>query len=62
MASKIKAIDDAGGMSHESGEWNIFNLFLHEMKFEENFKKCLKTVEILKNIFLGNIILHFFLL
>lgn len=46
--SKIKAEDGIGAMSHDSGEWNVFYLFLHEMKFNENCKKAPKTVELIE--------------
>lgn len=35
-------------MSHDSGEWNVFYLFLHEMKFTENCNKAPLTVELIE--------------
>lgn len=46
--SKIKAEDGIGALSHDSGEWNVFYLFLHEMKFTENCKLVPKTVELIE--------------
>jgi len=49
--SKIKAKDGVGTVSTDSGDWNVFYLFLHDMKFTENCKKCPKTVEIIEKYF-----------
>jgi len=46
--SNIKAKDGVGSVSTDSGDWNVFYLFLHDMKFDENCKKCPKTVEIIE--------------
>lgn len=46
--SNIKAQDGVGSLSHDSGEWNVFYLFLHEMKFTENCKLVPKTVELIE--------------
>ena len=48
--SKIKASDGIGALSHDSGEWNVFYLFLHEMKFTENCKLMPKTVEFIEKL------------
>lgn len=37
-------------MSNDSGEWNVFYLFLHDMKFEENCAKVPKTIEIIQKV------------
>jgi len=47
-ASQIKSDDGVGSKSNDSGEWNVFYLFLHDMKFEENCQKCPKTVELIE--------------
>lgn len=49
--SKIKAKDGVGTVGTDSGDWNVFYLFLHDMKFDENCKKCPKTVEIIEKYF-----------
>ncbi len=41
---------DIGVQSHDSGDWNVFYLFLHGMSFEENCAKCPRTVEAIKTI------------
>lgn len=48
--SDIKADDGIGAKSVDSGDWNIFYLFLHDLKFDENCRKCPKTVEIIEDI------------
>eukprot|EP00340_Litonotus_pictus_P006944 CAMPEP_0170516234 /NCGR_PEP_ID=MMETSP0209-20121228/2508_1 /TAXON_ID=665100 ORGANISM="Litonotus pictus, Strain P1" /NCGR_SAMPLE_ID=MMETSP0209 /ASSEMBLY_ACC=CAM_ASM_000301 /LENGTH=282 /DNA_ID=CAMNT_0010801043 /DNA_START=200 /DNA_END=1047 /DNA_ORIENTATION=+ len=49
-ASDIKSKDGLGSLAHDSGEWNVFYLFLHEMKFGPNCEKCPKTVELIKKL------------
>ncbi|EKX52170.1 hypothetical protein GUITHDRAFT_102072 [Guillardia theta CCMP2712] len=44
------ASDDVGAVSHDKGDWNVFYLFLHNEKFEENCAKCPKTVELIERI------------
>ena len=46
-SGKKIADDQVGSMSNDSGEWNVFYLFLHDMKFEENCAKVPKTIEII---------------
>lgn len=46
--SNIRAKDGVGNLSNDSGQWNVFYLFLHDMKFEENCAKCPKTVELIE--------------
>lgn len=41
---------DIGRQSHDSGDWNVFYLFLHGMVYDDNVAKCPKTVEMIKNI------------
>jgi aspartate beta-hydroxylase len=50
FASDIKSNDDIGSLAHDKGEWNVFYLYLHDLKFEENCNKCPKTVEIIEKI------------
>lgn len=44
----MKAEDGIGSKSHDAGDWNVFYLSLHGMKFDENVEKCPKTMEILE--------------
>lgn len=48
--SNIKSKDGLGSLAHDSGEWNVFYLFLHEMKFDSNCSKCPKTVELIQKL------------
>lgn len=41
---------DIGTQSHDSGDWNIFYLYLHGMSFEENCAKCPETVRVIQNV------------
>ena len=41
---------DFGTQSHDSGDWNVFYLYLHGMEFNDNIEKCPKTVEMIKNV------------
>eukprot|EP00164_Ancoracysta_twista_P009761 GFYU01014525.1.p1 GENE.GFYU01014525.1~~GFYU01014525.1.p1 ORF type:complete len:368 (-),score=108.77 GFYU01014525.1:52-1155(-) len=45
-----KAADNVGSVSHDAGDWNVFYLFLHEAKFDENCAKCPKTTELLERV------------
>jgi aspartate beta-hydroxylase len=49
-SSDIKSKDGIGSLAHDSGEWNVFYLFLHELKFESNCKRCPKTVELIEKL------------
>jgi len=49
-AGKITPEDKIGSQSNEGGDWNVFYLFLHNMKFDENCERCPKTVEIIEKI------------
>jgi aspartate beta-hydroxylase len=49
-ASEIKSNDNLGSLAHDTGEWNVFYLYLHELKFEHNCSKCPKTVELIQKI------------
>lgn len=39
-----------GSYANDSGQWNVFYLYLHNMKFEENCKKCPKTVDLIEKL------------
>ena len=41
---------DIGTQTHDSGDWNVYYLFLHGMSFEENCLKCPKTVDAIKSL------------
>lgn len=49
-SSKHVPDDKIGTLGHDSGMWNVFYLFLHDMEFKENCEKVPKTVEIIKKI------------
>jgi aspartate beta-hydroxylase len=49
-ASDIKSSDNLGSLAHDKGEWNVFYLYLHDIKFEENCSKCPKTVELIEKL------------
>ena len=49
-AGKIKPDDEIGSKSNENGDWNVFYLFLHNMKFDDNCSKVPKTVEIIQKV------------
>ena len=40
--------DGSGSVSHDSGNWNVFYLYLHEVQFPENISRCPVTVGLLK--------------
>jgi aspartate beta-hydroxylase len=44
------AAPDIGNQSHDSGDWNVFYLYLHGMEFSDNLAKCPKTVAMINNI------------
>ena len=46
----MKAEDNMGTYAHDKGQWNVFYLFLHNLKFEDNCAKCPKTVSIIEKI------------
>ena len=46
--SDLKSKDGIGTLAHDRGEWNVFYLFLHEIKFEENCSMCPNTVNIIQ--------------
>ena len=41
------AEDQIGSKGHDAGNWNVFYLYLHDIKFEENCAKVPRTIEIL---------------
>jgi len=48
--NKIASPDGVGSISHDAGNWNVFYLQLHEMKFEENCARCPITSSLLKDL------------
>lgn len=46
----IEAPDGLGKMSHDAGDWNVFYLFLHDAKFEENCARCPETVRLIEKV------------
>lgn len=66
-AGKLKAKDGVGSMSHDSGDWNVFYLFLHNMKFDINCEKVPTIVNLIEKyiprqtiLYLDIIIMHLF--
>lgn len=43
------AKDGVGSESIDSGQWNVYYLFLHDLKFNKNCDQCPKTVEIIES-------------
>lgn len=37
-AGKVKPEDEIGSKSNDSGDWNVYYLYLHDLKFDENCK------------------------
>lgn len=48
--SDIPAKDGVGNESIDSGQWNVYYLFLHNLKFDKNCENCPITVESLEKI------------
>lgn len=46
----LKADDKVGNHGNDKGNWNVFYLFLHNMRFTENCSRCPKTVKIIENV------------
>ena len=42
--------DGIGSKGHDAGNWNVFYLFLHDIKFEKNCAKIPQTIEIIQSI------------
>lgn len=49
-ASKNIPEDKIGSLGTDAGDWNVFYLYLHDMKFDENCAKIPKTIEILDRL------------
>ena len=45
--SKVQAKDGIGSESIDSGQWNVFYIYLHEIKFDSNCEKLPKTIELI---------------
>ena len=48
--SSIDSKDGIGSLAHDKGDWNVYYLFLHELKFEKNCESCPKTVELIQKL------------
>lgn len=48
--SQNKAKDGVGYESIDSGSWNVYYLFLHDIKFDSNIEQCQKTVDIIEKL------------
>ncbi len=59
-ANKNPAPDKIGSLGNDSGSWNVFYLYLHDIQFEENCEKVPKTIEILKEVIPRNYFHAFF--
>jgi aspartate beta-hydroxylase len=46
----LAAPDGLGKMSHDAGDWNVFYLFLHDAKFDENCARCPETVRLIEKV------------
>jgi aspartate beta-hydroxylase len=44
------ASPDVGAVSHDKGDWNVFYLFLHNQRFEENCARCPKTCQLIERV------------
>lgn len=49
-ASSSVPKDGIGTKSHDVGDWNVFYLYLHNVSFEENCRRCPKTIELIENV------------
>ncbi len=52
-ASKTNSIaspDGSGSISHDAGDWNVFYLFLHEVRFPDNLERCPVTAKLLRDL------------
>ncbi|KAL1525974.1 hypothetical protein AB1Y20_020800 [Prymnesium parvum] len=47
---KLASPDGAGSVSHDAGDWNVYYLFLHEVKFAENCARCPETTKLLQGL------------
>ncbi|KAL3920113.1 MAG: hypothetical protein SGPRY_005374 [Prymnesium sp.] len=46
----VASPDGAGSVSHDTGDWNVYYLFLHEVKFPENCARCPATIKLLEQL------------
>ena len=49
-ANKNQPEDKIGSLGTDSGDWNVFYLYLHDIKFNDNCAKVPKTIEIIQNL------------
>jgi len=47
---KNLAPDKIGSLGTDNGSWNVFYLYLHDIKFDENCAKVPETIKILKDL------------
>ena len=48
--SEFKAKDGVGAESIDKGQWNVYYLFLHDLKFDKNCEQCPKTVKLIEEV------------
>lgn len=48
--SNLSSNDGIGSLANDSGSWNVFYLFLHELRFDSNCRLCPKTVELIEKL------------
>jgi len=48
--NSIASPDGSGAVSHDAGDWNVFYLYLHEVKFPENCSRCPVTTRLLAEL------------
>ncbi|CAN0334269.1 unnamed protein product, partial [Discosporangium mesarthrocarpum] len=44
------AEDGVGSLSHNTGDWNVFYLYLHNMDFQENRAACPNTCRLIQSL------------
>lgn len=44
------AADKIGSLGTDSGDWNVYYLYLHDIQFNDNCERVPKTIEILKEL------------
>ena len=59
-ASKNVSPDQIGSLGNDAGTWNVFYLFLHDIKFEDNCAKVPNTIKILQEVIPRNYFHAFF--
>jgi aspartate beta-hydroxylase len=59
-ATKNLAADKIGSMGNDTGNWNVYYLYLHDIPFEENLERVPNTVKILQEVIPRNYFHCFF--